>query len=137
MSEIGYVMNGPRIVLNPGLEICSIEHYGTHSIRPSCAIIGCKCIGYGLPEDPEPEPRYTMSLPRPVVFFAREMACVLASHTPEKGDSWKTMPLGDLHRLLNKCFHDYWYNEPVEQKDYVDIANVAMMLWHRTKEESE
>jgi len=79
-----------------------------------------------------------LTVARPELLeFAREMSRTYEKHYPQKGDSWKSVPIDDLHRLLHKVIHDYWYDddEPCDRKDFIDIANVAMMLWHRLGED--
>lgn len=89
----------------------------------------------------------TSDKPRPeIMAFAMKMESVMASHDPDKGDSWKTMPMRDLQ--------DKWMEEMAEARDTIlvpdlinrktrqeiilmyqgellDVANVCMMIWNR------
>ena len=69
--------------------------------------------------------------------FAEEMEEVMQKHDAEKGDSWKSMPIKDLEEILEGVIEDYRYAGDYweEMEELIDIANVAMMLWHRYKQE--
>lgn len=67
-----------------------------------------------------------------VIEFAEEMERVLSVHDAKKGDSWKELP---IHVLDGKLCEEYREaNLSHVPKEYVDVANVCMMLWQRTKE---
>jgi hypothetical protein len=72
-----------------------------------------------------------------IMAFAEAMEAEMARHDPEKGDSWKTMPVDKLSdimgELVESWWHDYAEDYETPAHDYVDIANLAMMIWHRTK----
>lgn len=70
--------------------------------------------------------------------FADEMERELRKHDPKKGDSWRTMgevvlyeQLVDVFEKLENLDHK---NPRQERSELVDLANLAMMLWHRLKE---
>ena len=75
--------------------------------------------------------------------FAREMDKVYSLHKPKKGDSWKDC---DIKYLQDKLIaeHREWIaavssehigTGDTEQtaRELVDIANMCMMLFHRTR----
>ena len=72
-----------------------------------------------------------------VLEFAQEMEKVLRENDAEKADSWKTMPMYELHECLNKEAGEYWAAETEEDsaKECVDSANILMMLYHLHKGE--
>jgi len=71
--------------------------------------------------------------------FAEEMEKVMLRHDAEKGDSWKELPIEHLEAGLNNevdelnLSSDYWG----EMQECIDIANYAMMLFHRCRREVE
>jgi len=80
---------------------------------------------------------------REIQEFAEAMEEVMQKHDAEKGDSWKSMPLHTLEHLLlsevrewnaSRLRHIDGENHPKE-KEVIDIANIAMMLWHRYRKE--
>ena len=75
--------------------------------------------------------------------FAEAMEEVMQKHDAEKRNSWKSMQLHTLEHLLlsevrewnaNRLGHIDGVNHPKE-KEVIDIANIAMMLWYRYKNE--
>lgn len=74
-----------------------------------------------------------------VLEFAYEMEKVLCEHDAKKGDSWKTMPIHELHRCLYEEVYEYWTALTNEDgaKECIDTANILMMLYHRHKEEKK
>jgi hypothetical protein len=69
--------------------------------------------------------------------FADEMERELRKHDLKKGDSWKTMDevvlsymLTDVWDKLDDLDHE---NPEQECSELIDLANIAMMLWHRLK----
>ena len=71
--------------------------------------------------------------------FAEAMEKEMQRHDPEKGDSWKSMPIKDLEEILDGVIEDYRYAGDYWEgmEELIDVANIAMMLWHRCKEEVE
>jgi len=69
--------------------------------------------------------------------FAEVMEKEMQRHDPKKGDSWKSMPIEGLKDILEGAIEDYRYAGDYweEMEELIDIANLAMMLWHRCKEE--
>ena len=73
--------------------------------------------------------------------FADEMERELRRHDPKKGDSWKSMDYVTLYDglvsvidKLDDLEHGIETHKQ-ERSELVDLANLAMMLWHRLKEE--
>jgi hypothetical protein len=72
--------------------------------------------------------------------FAEEMKRVLLS--PKniiKGNSWKTMDIDSLKHHLRSEYAEWRDSEEMneeesDRRELIDIANICMMLWHRTKE---
>jgi len=70
-----------------------------------------------------------------ILEFAKEMERIMAKHDNGKGDSWKQMPIKQL---------DDKFNEEIEEasiegdrQEWVDVANVCMMIWKRRQENAE
>lgn len=66
-----------------------------------------------------------------VIEFAEEMERVLQKHDTKKGDSWKALPLYSLQKKLMEEYKEAIGRET--PSEFVDVANVCLMLWHRTK----
>jgi len=67
--------------------------------------------------------------------FADEMEKELRRHDPEKGDSWKELDIVRLDGLLAKAYLCWGYGPEKNRRDeLIDLANIAMMLWHRLGE---
>jgi len=64
--------------------------------------------------------------------FISEMRRVLKEHTPEKGNSWRSMPEYMLIENLMQEVHEF---EIKNDPDYelIDIANSAYLLWAKRK----
>ena len=82
----------------------------------------CYCNAWGMPRI-RPELKEFM------------LACEaeLKRHDAIKGDSWKNMSLRELEGLFNEHYAE-WLNTlegDYLAEGYIDIANLAMMLWHR------
>lgn len=72
---------------------------------------------------------------REIKAFAFQMEMEMRRHDPKKGDSWKTMNLGELRTLFSKSHRNWlWSLTDNERHQLIDIANLAMMLWHRMEE---
>jgi hypothetical protein len=69
--------------------------------------------------------------------FANAMERVLLANDEEKGDSWKAMPLATLRTLLDREIMEWGAARQnyitIEKKELLDIANMAMMVYHRLK----
>jgi hypothetical protein len=70
--------------------------------------------------------------------FADAMELVLRKHDKEKGDSWKDMSPFDLLYILEKEYLELdgeWVEGDKERMraELIDVANIAMMIWHRLK----
>ena len=64
--------------------------------------------------------------------FISEMRRVLKDHTPEKGNSWRTMTEYDLAQNILEEVHEFEIkNDP--DHELVDIANSAYLLWAKRK----
>lgn len=74
-----------------------------------------------------------------IMAFAEAMEAMMARHDEKKGDSWKTMSEEDLIDLMGEHVENWWndyeYGSDIPPDDYVDIANIAMMIWHKAKGE--
>ena len=62
--------------------------------------------------------------------FAKAMELKLCEKDPEYGDSWKTMPVGELLDRLRMEIEEFHFN-PEDKSELIDIANVCMMIWYR------
>lgn len=70
-----------------------------------------------------------------VEAFALEMESVLRKHDALKGDSWKQMSYDELRDLLfNEFIEAYKVTSKPHPREFVDLANIAMMFWWRDKE---
>ena len=62
---------------------------------------------------------------------------VYSENIPEKGDSWKRMPLTELYALLDEKFHEIMGPQGLSsspeklRSDLVDLINFARMLAKR------
>jgi len=66
--------------------------------------------------------------------FAEEMERIMQKHDPVKGDTWKTCPIEFLEEKLEDEFAEYKHGSFVrDERELIDIANIAMMLWYRKK----
>lgn len=69
-----------------------------------------------------------------VAAFAEMMESVLSDHDGNKGDSWKDIDVGDLWPKFQEKYDDlccFCSNDQDDQENLIDLANYAMMLWHR------
>lgn len=71
-----------------------------------------------------------------VAAFAEMMESALCDHDGEKGDSWKIETMEYLWGLLENKFADVDVlvcpaDNATDQGNLIDLANYAMMLWHR------
>jgi len=62
--------------------------------------------------------------------FQAAMQKEYARHYPEKRETWKTMPIGELETLLWWAWDQFSFDENTESQ-LVDIANLCAMLWTR------
>jgi len=62
--------------------------------------------------------------------FAEAMQVTMDKHQDIKGDSWKGMSFKDLRKLLLKEILELPFEEG-DVIEYVDVANLCMMLWYR------
>lgn len=69
--------------------------------------------------------------------FAEEMERIMQNHDSKKGDSWKHMHIRELEELLEKEYHEWQHELFPDSKECVDLANLAMMLWWRSKKKGE
>lgn len=71
--------------------------------------------------------------------FARLMEKEMAKNDEKKGDSWKSVPVGDLSRRLiynwEKLLETPFPSE-YERKALLDLANMCMMMYHRSAGET-
>lgn len=62
-------------------------------------------------------------------------------HLPEKRESWRDVPLKGLKRVTYDTMLRFWRinnRDKVKARDeLIDIANLAMLLWHRLGEEEK
>lgn len=66
--------------------------------------------------------------------FAEDMERILAKHDALKGESWKRMNYADLRDLLfNEFIEAYKVTAKPHPDEFVDLANIAMMLWWHDK----
>lgn len=68
-----------------------------------------------------------------ILDFANQMEKVMQAHDQKKGESWKELPVPFLMGKLQEE-----YAEAVlefESGEFVDLANICMMLWHRMKKQ--
>lgn len=75
-----------------------------------------------------------------VVAFAEMMESVLSDHDGDKGDSWKVETTEYLWASLEHKFEDVDVfvippDNATDREKLIDLANYAMMLWHRLGEE--
>jgi hypothetical protein len=73
---------------------------------------------------------------RPAVLeFAEEIEKALRRNDAEKGDSWRTLPIEQLHYITGKEVVEYCKAESDEEsaKECVDCGALFMMLYHRHK----
>ena len=74
-----------------------------------------------------------------ILAFADAMEVEMARHDAEKGDSWKEMDLPSLITLFSKAMAE-WYDYKINSEDninqLIDIANLAMMLRWRAKNDN-
>lgn len=80
-----------------------------------------------------------MELRKDVRIFAEEMEYELRRHDPKKGDSWKDMSPFELIFLLDKEYLELdreWIagDKKRMREELIDLANIAMMVWHRLGE---
>ena len=69
-----------------------------------------------------------------VVAFAEMMESVLSDHDGDKGDSWKDIDIDVLWPQFHEKYDDlscFCCNDQDDQDNLIDLANYAMMLWHR------
>ncbi len=71
---------------------------------------------------------------RGVREFARAMEGTLRlNEIRGKGDSWKTVPLHVLMQKLDEEYNEYASSMGNDKNELLDIAMVAMFLWHRAR----
>ena len=76
-----------------------------------------------------------IKLRKDVREFAEAMEKTLQKHDPKKGDSWKTLSTHYLWQCLNQEWNEVnTTNLNNGNREFVDLANVCMMLYHRKKE---
>lgn len=85
--------------------------------------------------------RATRAIRPDVLKFAYAMEMTLRKHDAKKGDSWKSCEISFLEQKLDEEYKEYvnesakfYHWEPVSETaafELIDIANMAMMLWHR------
>lgn len=68
-----------------------------------------------------------------IAEFAQDMELVMRKHDKLKMDTWKTMHVDYLKLKLQEEYAEATISENKEHLEYVDMANVAMMLYHRYK----
>ena len=69
-----------------------------------------------------------------VAAFAEMMESVLTDHDGNKGDSWKDIDVDVLWAQLHEKYDDlccFCCGAQDDQKNLIDLANYAMMLWHQ------
>jgi len=59
------------------------------------------------------------------------MEDVMRKHDKDKGDSWKDMPHEELQKLLLKEVEES-QDENAMTKEWIDIANICMMIYCNT-----
>ena len=78
-----------------------------------------------------------MELRKEVLEFAEEMERIMSLHDPIKGNSWRADPSSNCDDFLwEKLGEEYEesVNENADvEKELIDLANIAMMLWWRKK----
>lgn len=72
-----------------------------------------------------------MTIRKEIMEFAEEMERVMAEHDNGKGDSWKRIPLSQLDDKLNEEIEEARIDG--DKREFVDVANVCMMIWERMK----
>ena len=70
-----------------------------------------------------------------IMEFAEEMERIMNKHDINKSDSWKTCDEGFLWKKLREEWKelDDCYSDESKSKEFIDVANVCMMLWNRLK----
>ena len=68
--------------------------------------------------------------------FAEEMERIMAKHDAKKGDSWKSPDTFTQRFLIEKFYEETKeaMQNRADKSEYVDVANICMMLWYRQKE---
>ena len=75
-----------------------------------------------------------MRVRRGIREFARAMEGTLRlNELRGKGDSWKTLPLHVLMKKLDEEYNEYASSMGNDKNELLDIAVVAMFLWHRAR----
>jgi len=74
-----------------------------------------------------------------ILAFADAMEAEMAKHDAKKGDSWKEMGFPDLCQMMFRLASDMYVREIKnlhdDPHDFIDLANYAMMLHWRAKNE--
>ena len=70
-----------------------------------------------------------------ILEFAEQMEMVMQENDGDKGDSWKNLSIDFLDEKIDEEFYE-WF-ESGDKAELIDIANVAMMLWHRLTDGDE
>ena len=60
--------------------------------------------------------------------FCLAMEAKLREHDAEKGNSWKDVPIDYLREKFKEEFDECG---GVDKSEFVDMANICMMLWNR------
>lgn len=68
-----------------------------------------------------------------IMLFAEEMERVMRKHDAEKEDSWKYVSVDYLLLKLQEEYGEVSVDTQKNPMELVDLANVAMMLFHRYK----
>lgn len=67
--------------------------------------------------------------------FADAMEVILRQYDRGKGNSWQTLPLVLLDDKLTEEYAECVLKPNL--KEYVDLANICMMLWYRNSHPSD
>ncbi len=78
-----------------------------------------------------------MNIRKEVKEFAEAMEIILRKHDNKKGDSWKRLDMEYLFSILGEEYEEAKYSGKDNHLEFVDLANVCMMLYHRSKKAKE
>lgn len=103
----------------------------SYKASSSCRQLGE--FGQAEPDKQEETQMEPVEIRPEIMEFAQEMELVMRKHDTEKGDSWKNIHVDYLKLKLQEEYGEASVDTNKDPLEYVDLANVSMMIYHRYK----